>query len=89
MREQLLGGIKRNKYYVLLFDSTPDVEHVEQMSQVIRFVDVDHLKKKVSVKEAFLGYIHIHAKDAAAIKKIIVETLESDKLPLEDCRSQC
>ena len=59
------------------------------MSLVFRFVGVDHLKKNVSVKETFLGYIQIHAKDVAVVEKIIVEKLESDKRPLDDCRSQC
>ena len=50
--------------------------HCEQMSQVIRFVDVDHLKKEVSVKEAFLVYIQIHATDAETPQRDIVGLLE-------------
>ena len=30
-----LQDIKRNKYYGLLFDSTPNISHREQMSQVV------------------------------------------------------
>lgn len=40
VRNQLINDIKRNKYYGLLFDSTPDIFHREQMSQVVRYVDV-------------------------------------------------
>jgi len=40
-----LNDIKRNRYYGMLYDSTPDLAHREQMSQVIRFVDVDFEKK--------------------------------------------
>ncbi len=36
-----------------------------------------------------MGYIEIHAKDAATLERVIVEKLESDNLPLDDCRSQC
>lgn len=89
VRKQLLSDIKRNKYYGILLDSTPDLGHREQLSEVIRYVDVDFVTKKVVIKESFLGYIEIHAKDAATLEKVIVEQLESDHLPLVDCRSQC
>ncbi|XP_035230146.1 uncharacterized protein LOC118202101 [Stegodyphus dumicola] len=63
VRNQLISDIKRNKYYGLLFDSTPDITHREQMSQVFRYVDIDFTNRKVSIKESFLGFIEIHAKD--------------------------
>ena len=83
MRDQLLGDINRNKYYGLLFDSTPDVGHREQMSQVIRLVDVDHLNKEVSVKETFLGYIQIHANGFSSHREMY------RRIALDDCRSKC
>ncbi len=89
VRKKLLSDIKQNKYYGILLDSTPDLGDREQLSVVIRFVDVDFVTKKVEIKESFLGYIEIHAKDAATLEKVIVEQLESYNLPLADCRSQC
>lgn len=53
VRNQLISDIKRNKYYGLLFDSTPDIAHREQMSQVFRYVDIDFTNRKVSIKESF------------------------------------
>jgi hypothetical protein len=51
---------------------------------------VDFQTKKVSIKESFLGYIEIHAKDAASLETVIVERLQSDNLlALADCRLQC
>lgn len=47
------------------------------------------MSKKVTIKESFLGYIEIHAKDSATLERVIVKKLESDNLPLDDCRSQC
>jgi hypothetical protein len=89
VRNHLLAAIRKNKYYGILLDSTPDLGHREQLSQVIRFVDVDFDSRKVTIKESFLGYIEIHAKDAASLERVIVDKLESDKLSLADCRSQC
>ena len=45
--------------------------------------------KKVSIKESFLGFIEIHAKDVASIKNTILEKLNSDEISLTNCRSQC
>lgn len=53
-RKQLLSNIKRNNYYGMLFDSTTDLDHRKQLSEVIRFVDVDFVAKKVTIKETFL-----------------------------------
>lgn len=85
----MLNDIKRNKYYGILFDSTPDLAHREQLTKVIRFVDVDFMNKTVIVKDSFLGFIELHAKDAATLERVIVDSLESDNLCLADCKSQC
>lgn len=82
VQNQLINDIKRNKYYGLLFDSTPDISHREQMSQVVTYVAVDFINKKVSIKEFFLGFIGIHAKDAASIENTILEKLSSDEISL-------
>lgn len=89
VKNHLLCDIRRNKYYGILFDSTPDLGHREQMSEVIRYVDVDFVTRKVEIKESFIGFIEIHGKDAATIDEAIVQKLESDKIALQDCRSQC
>ncbi len=53
VRNQLISDILRNKYYGILFDSTPDIAHREQFSEVVRYVDIDFDKKTVQIKESF------------------------------------
>jgi len=89
VRSELLRSIKRNKYYGVMFDTTPDASHREQMSQIIRYVDVDFVTKNVEVRESFLGFIKVYSKDAKSIVDLITHTLERNMLPLADCRSQC
>ena len=72
----------------MLYDSTPDVVHCEQMSQVIRFVDVDFESKDVKIRESFLGFISLRSKDAAAIEAAILDQLNDLEVPLQDCRCQ-
>ena len=89
VKSKLLQDIRKSKYYGILLDSTPDLGHREQLSQIIRFVDVNFQTKQVTIKESFLGYIEIHSKDAASLEKVIIERLKSDAISLADCRAQC
>ena len=73
----------------MIFDSTPNLSRREHLSQVIRYVDVDFVNKQIAVIELFIEFIEIHGKYAAAIEEVIIEILKSDKIPLNDCRSQC
>ncbi|KAJ7335719.1 hypothetical protein JRQ81_013660, partial [Phrynocephalus forsythii] len=60
--EKLMYDINRAKYYGIMFDSTPDAAHQEQMSETIRYVDINFEGKTVVVKESFLGFIQTHKK---------------------------
>uniref|UniRef100_A0A0L8IEX9 Uncharacterized protein n=1 Tax=Octopus bimaculoides TaxID=37653 RepID=A0A0L8IEX9_OCTBM len=89
VRQNLLKGIRRAKYYGVMFDTTPDRIHREQISQVVRYVEVDFEKKCVWVRETFLGFIQAGEKDTESLVDVILKQLADDKMALEDCRSQC
>ncbi|KAL3179499.1 hypothetical protein MRX96_007750 [Rhipicephalus microplus] len=89
VRESLLRKIRKAKYYGIMFDTTPDQAHREQMSEVVRYVEVDFDKKSVYVQESFLGFIHVKNKDAESFVDVILGKLEEDRMNLQDCRSQC
>ncbi|XP_013786221.1 uncharacterized protein LOC106470228 [Limulus polyphemus] len=52
VRQSLLRSIRKAKYYGLMFDSTPDQAHREQMSEVVRYVEADFERKTVRVRES-------------------------------------
>ena len=89
IRKNLTEKIKKSKYYGLLFDSTPDQAHHEQVLEVVRCVDIDFDKKAVSVKESFLGFLQLHQKDAASFVEVIMQQLQKDEIKIENCCSQC
>ena len=72
-----------------MFDSTPDVAHRDQMSEVIRYVHIDYVNKTVEVKEAFLGFIQTKEKDAEGMTKHILDKLAEDDIDIQNCRAQC
>ena len=89
VRLRLLKSIRKAKYYGLMFDSTPDQAHREQMSEVVRYVEVNFETKTVRVRESFLGFIEIKQKDAKSLVDVIMKQLEADEMDIGDCRSQC
>lgn len=46
VRNKLISDIKKSKYFGILYDSTPDLQHREQFSEVIRHIDIDFDKKE-------------------------------------------
>jgi len=56
VREKILASANAVKYFALILDCTPDVSHVEQMTIIIRFVDMINANK-CEIKEHFLGFV--------------------------------
>lgn len=86
VKNKILDDIKKAKYFGVIFDSTPDVSHVDQMSQVIRYVHIEG--DKVEVKESFLAFFPISGKTANELTENILKHLESDNLDIHLCRAQ-
>ena len=52
----IVKNIQEAKYYAIILDCTPDISHKEQMSLVVRIVE---LVPKPDIKEYFLGYMNV------------------------------
>ena len=89
VKKRIVNSIKGNKYFGIMVDSTPDAAHREQLSYVIRFVDINFEEKKLSVEKCFLGFIKLQGKDAASLETAIINQLEADGINFADYRSQC
>ena len=89
VRQNLLQSIRKAKYYGLMFHSTPDLAYHEQLSEVVRCIDIDFVNKTVKVKKSFLGFNQISRKDAEGLVEVILDQLEKDEMELMGCRSQC
>ncbi|CAH2296264.1 Hypothetical predicted protein [Pelobates cultripes] len=48
VKDKIVADIKNAKYFGILFDSTPDVSHTDQMCEVIRYLHIegDHVEVK-------------------------------------------
>ena len=50
-------AVNKCKYFLIILDCTPDVSHQEQMTIVIRYVDV--LNNTPCIKEHFVGFVNV------------------------------
>ena len=65
-------------------DCTSDVSHSEQLTVIVRFVNV----KSVEVKEHFIGFANIGESSAASLTKVVLEVLNKYNISIMDCRGQ-
>src|SRR6218665_1287057 len=86
VKEMLVVDIQSAKYFGIMFDSTPDISHTDQMSEVIRYVKI--CNGKVEVREVFLGFFPLKGKKAVDLSSDILKNLESDGLDIMMCRAQ-
>ena len=86
VRKKIINQVKESKYFCIIFDSTPDVSHKDQMSEVLRYVKMD--ENEVKVEESFLCFIETKGKSAEEISGLILTELENDGIQIGDCRGQ-
>lgn len=94
----ILCLVQKAKYYSIILDCTPDVSHVEQMTLLIRFVQLptsslvtsteESSCTQVMVKEHFMGFMPLKESTGESMTKVVLEKLKELALPVENIRGQ-
>ena len=84
VRKKIIAQVKKSKYFCIIFDSTPDISHKDQLSEVLRYVNMDG--NEVKVEESFVRFIETKGKSAKEISELIFRQLENDEIQIDDCR---
>ena len=58
IKSEIVRKIKRAKYFSIILDCTPDASHQEQMSLIIRYVDLS--SDNISIEKSFLEFLDIN-----------------------------
>ena len=73
IQNSILSDLKKAKYYTIIMDCTPDVSRIEQMTMVIRFVDVVK-KPEASIKEHFLGFVPVKDSSGEGLTECLLKS---------------
>ena len=83
IRDSILAEIREAKFYSISADEVADQANHEQLSIVLRFVDGEK-----QIREEFLGFLRCDSTTGESLCDLILQSLQSWNLPLENCRGQ-
>lgn len=88
IRNKILHLIRKNKYYSIILDCTPDVSHTEQMTVVFRFIMFNESSRKLEIHEHFLEFCPINNSTGIGLSEYLLDLLSKLNLNIFDMRGQ-
>ncbi|XP_065870627.1 uncharacterized protein [Euphorbia lathyris] len=86
IKAEIIRKIKQAKYFSVILDCTPDVSHQEQISLILRYVDVS--STPISVEESFLGFLNVNNTTGEGLFNVLQNELKNLDLDILDVRGQ-
>ena len=83
---KIIKKIMNAKYYSIILDCTPDISHQEQMSFVLRCVDIS--STPIQVNEYFLEFLKVNDTSGNCLSNVIIDELKILGLDINDLRGQ-
>nr|XP_047124762.1 zinc finger MYM-type protein 1-like [Hydra vulgaris] len=85
--DEIINRVLKAVYYSIIADCTPDISRKEQLSFIIRIVDLS-LDIRVEIKEDFLGFFSVSDSTGLGLTEVLIELLTKHGLEISNCRGQ-
>jgi hypothetical protein len=85
--EEIISLISLAKYFSVILDCTPDISHQEQMSLILRYVDISD-SEQITVKESFITFLKVDDTTGRGLLQTLLDELQRLGLSMANIRGQ-